>query len=263
MFGQYFYHERIRKSVAIFGRLFNNIYVVRKNSAGGVLNQLKVPLAYAPKMKYLERIRENPSLENDTKVAIKLPRMSFEIINIDYDLSRQLTKVSNFNTVGSSPLNRQKFYSPVPYNIDFQLNIYAKNQDDALQIVEQILPTFNPQYTLTIKPFKEVYPDFLEDVPIVIQSVTFNDDFEGPLESRRTIIYTLTFQMKVQFYGAIENKDIIRSSTARLFNLGAGENDSDMYIERITVEPNPTNILGMPDSDFGFTTEIELGSDSA
>jgi hypothetical protein len=263
MFGQYFYHERIRKSVAIFGRLFNNIYVVRKNSAGGVLNQLKVPLAYAPKMKYLERIRENPSLENDTKVAIKLPRMSFEIINIDYDLSRQLTKVSNFNTVGSSPLNRQKFYSPVPYNIDFQLNIYAKNQDDALQIVEQILPTFNPQYTLTIKPFKEVYPDFLEDVPIVIQNVTFNDDFEGPLESRRTIIYTLTFQMKVQFYGAIENKDIIRSSTARLFNLGAGENDSDMYIERITVEPNPTNILGMPDSDFGFTTEIELGSDSA
>jgi hypothetical protein len=263
MFGQYFYHERIRKSVAIFGRLFNNIYVVRKNSAGGVLNQLKVPLAYAPKMKYLERIRENPSLENDTKVAIKLPRMSFEIINIDYDLSRQLTKVSNFNTVGSSPLNRQKFYSPVPYNIDFQLNIYAKNQDDALQIVEQILPTFNPQYTLTIKPFKEVYPDFLEDVPIVIQSVTFNDDFEGPLESRRTIIYTLTFQMKVQFYGAIENKDIIRSSTARLFNLGAGENDSDMYIERITVEPDPTNILGMPDSDFGFTTEIELGSDSA
>ena len=120
-------------------------------------------------MKYLERIRENPSLENDTKVAIKLPRMSFEIINIDYDLSRQLTKVGNFNTVGSSPLNRQKFYSPVPYNIDFQLNIYAKNQDDALQIVEQILPTFNPQYTLTIKPFKEVYPDFLEDVPIVIQ----------------------------------------------------------------------------------------------
>lgn len=263
MFGQYFYHERIRKSVAIFGRLFNNIYVVRKNSAGGVLNQLKVPLAYAPKMKYLERIRENPSLENDTKVAIKLPRMSFEIITIDYDLSRQLTKVSNFNTVGSSPLNRQKFYSPVPYNIDFQLNIYAKNQDDALQIVEQILPTFNPQYTLTIKPFKEVYPDFLEDVPIVIQNVTFNDDFEGPLESRRTIIYTLTFQMKVQFYGAIENKDIIRSSTARLFNLGAGENDSDMYIERITVEPDPTNILGMPDSDFGFTTEIELGSDSA
>lgn len=263
MFGTYFYHERIRKSVSIFGRLFNNIYVIRKNSSGGILNQLKVPLAYAPKMKYLERIRENPSLENDTKVAIKLPRMSFEIINIDYDLTRQLTKVSNFNTVGSTPATRQKFYSPVPYNIDFQLNIYAKNQDDALQIVEQILPTFNPQYTLTIKPFKDVYPDFVEDVPIIIQSVTFNDDFEGPLESRRTIIYTLTFQMKVQFYGAIENKDIIRSSTARLFNMNAGENDSDMYLERITVKPNPIGILGLPDSDFGFTEEIVLGNDSA
>ena len=105
MFGSYFYHERIRKSVAIFGRLFNNIYVIRKNSSGGVLNQLKVPLAYAPRAKYLERIRENNSLEK-----------------------------------------RQKFYSPVPYNLGFSLSIYAKSQDDALQILEQIIPSFNPQY---------------------------------------------------------------------------------------------------------------------
>ena len=263
MFGNYFYHERIRKSVSIFGRLFNNLYVVRKDAAGGVLNQLKVPLAYAPRMKYLERIRENPSLENDTRVAIKLPRMSFEIISIDYDLNRQLTKVSNFNTVGSSIENRQKFYSPVPYNIGFQLNIYAKNQDDALQIVEQILPTFNPQYTLTIKPFKEIYPDFVEDIPIAIQGVTFSDDFEGPLESRRTIIYTLTFEMKAQFFGEIENKDIIRTANALLFNMNAGENDSDMYLERITVKPDPTTVIGLPDSDFGFSEEIVLGSDSA
>lgn len=263
MFGTYFYHERIRKSVSVFGRLFNNIYVIRKNSSGGILNQLKVPLSYAPKMKYLERIRENPSLENDTKVAIKLPRMSFEITNISYDLTRQLSKVSNFNTVGSTAATRQKFYSPVPYDIDFQLNIYAKNQDDALQIVEQILPTFNPQYTISIKPFKEIYPDFVEDVPIIVQSVSFADDFDGPLESRRTIIYTLTFQMKVQFYGAIENKDIVRTANAQLFNMNAGENDSDMYLERITVKPDPLSTIGLPDSDFGFSEEIVLGSDSA
>jgi hypothetical protein len=274
MFGNYFYHERIRKSVALFGRLFNNIYVVRKNASGGVLNQLKVPLAYAPRQKYLERIRENPSLEDNTTVAIKLPRMSFEITDINYDLTRQLTKVSNFKNVGPGsigwddfgPTNtgkRQKFYSPVPYNIGFQLNVYAKNQDDALQIVEQIIPTFNPQYTLSIYPFKDAYPDFIEDVPIVITGVTMADDFEGPLEARRTIIYTLNFEMKVQFYGDIENKEIIRRADARLFNMNAGLLDSDIYLERVTVTPNPSNVIGLPDSDFGFNEDIVLASDSA
>jgi len=263
MFGNYFYHERIRKSVALFGRLFNNIYVVRKNASGGVLNQLKVPLAYAPRQKYLERIRENPSLEDNTSVAIKLPRMSFEITDINYDLTRQLTKVSNFNTKGVSVDKRQKFYSPVPYNIGFQLNVYAKNQDDALQIVEQVIPTFNPQYTLSIYPFKDVYPDFIEDVPIVITGVTMADDFEGPLEARRTIIYTLTFEMKVQFYGDIENKEIIRRADARIFNMTAGLLDSDIYLERVTVTPDPSNVIGLPDSDFGFNEDIVLASDSA
>ena len=152
MFGTYFYHEKIRKSVSLFGRMFNNIYVMRKNSTGGVINQLKVPLAYAPRMKYLERLRQNPDLYTDEKVAIKLPRMSFEITSFIYDNTRQLTKVTNFKTVGTEPGKRQKFNTPVPYTLTFDLNIYAKNQDDALQIVEQILPTFNPQYTLTIKP---------------------------------------------------------------------------------------------------------------
>lgn len=263
MFGNYFYHERIRKSVAIFGRLFNNIYVIRKDASGGVLNQLKVPLAYAPRMKYLERIRENPSLEDNTQVAIKLPRMSFEITDINYDLTRQLTKVSNFNTKGVSVEKRQKFYSPVPYNIGFQLNIYAKTQDDALQMVEQILPTFNPQYTVSIYPFKDIYPNFVEDVPIAITGVTFSDDFEGPLETRRTIIYTLNFEMKVQFYGDIENKNIIRRSDAHLYNMNAGLNDSDIYLERVSVTPNPIGVIGLPDSDFGFTEEVVLASDSS
>jgi len=262
MFGGHFYHERIRKSVAIFGRLFNNIYVIRKNASGGVLNQLKVPLAYAPRQKYLERIRENPSLEDNTQVAIKLPRMSFEITDIQYDLTRQLTKVSNFNTKGVSPSKRQKFYSPVPYNIGFSLSVYAKNQDDALQIVEQILPTFNPQYTLSIYPFKDVYPDFVEDVPIAITGVTFEDDYQSTLEQRRTIIYNLTFEMKVQFYGDIENKEIVRRADARLFNMNAGIHDSDIYLERVTVTPNPLSVSGLPDSDFGFTEEIVLAGDS-
>src|SRR5210317_1956891 len=140
MFGTYFYHEKIRKCVAIFGRMFNNLYVLRKNSSGAVISQVKVPLSYAPKAKYLDRIRENPDLDTDTKVAVKLPRMSFEITGFAYDATRQLAKTSTFNTLGTTAGTRQKFFTPVPYTINFQLNIYAKTQDDALQVVEQVLP---------------------------------------------------------------------------------------------------------------------------
>src|SRR6056300_922793 len=255
MFGTYFYHEKIRKCVSIFGRMFNNLYVLRKNSSGAVISQVKVPLSYAPKAKYLERIRENPDLDTDTKVAIKLPRMSFEITAFTYDTTRQLAKTSNFNTIGSGPANRQKFFAPVPYTINFQLNIYAKTQDDALQVVEQILPYFNPQYTLTIKPFLVEYPTFREDIPIAIQAVSFTDDFDGQLETRRTIIYTLDFEMKVSFHGPIENKDIIRTSIANINQINAGLLDSDVKLETITVTPNPSNTLGTADSDFGFDTD--------
>ena len=257
MFGTHFYHQKVRKCVAIFGTLFNNIYVVRPNG------QVKVPLSYAPREKFLQRIRENPDLTNDTKVAIKLPRMSFEITSFTYDNQRQLTKISNFNTTGTANTNRQKFFSPVPYNINFQLNVYAKNQDDALQIVEQILPTFNPQYSLTIKPFASEFPDFKEDIPIIIQSVSFADDFEGALDQRRSIVYTLDFEMKVSFYGSISTSDIIRTSKTTIFDMQAGLNDSDVPLERITTTPNPLTTLGLADSDFGFTNEIVLIGDSA
>jgi len=263
MFGTYFYHEKIRKCVAIFGRMFNDIYVIRKNSSGGGVSQLKVPLSYAPKHRYLERIRENADLNQDTSVAIKLPRMSFEITNFSYDTSRQLTKTSTFNTVGTASTNRKKFFPPVPWTLNFQLNIYAKNQDDALQIVEQILPYFNPQYTLTIKPFSDDYPDFKEDIPIIIQSLGFSDDFEGSYDQRRTIVYQLDFEMKINFHGPVTTSNIIRTAKAELFNMDVGlGGDSDLSLETITITPNPISIIGLADSDFGFTTTIDL-TDSA
>lgn len=260
MFGTYFYHEKIRKCVALFGRLFNNIYIIRKNSSGDVISQVKVPLSYAPKRKYLDRIRENPTLTGDTQVAIKLPRMSFEITNFLYDTSRQLTKTSTFNTVGSANTVRQKFFPPVPYTINFQLNIYAKTQDDALQCVEQILPYFNPQYTVTVKPFTENYPDFREDIPIIIQGLSFQDDFEGSVEQRRTIIYQLDFEMKVSFHGPIVSNAIIRQADAVVSLIDNGLNDSDVPLETITSVPDPASAFGMPDSDYGFLTTV---SDSA
>lgn len=251
MFGHYFYHEKIRKCVSIFGRLFNDIYVVRKTSNGNSISTVKVPLSYAPRRKYLDRIRENSDLYEDQKVAIKLPRMSFEITNFAYDTSRQLTKTSTFNTVGSSITSKQKFFPPVPYTINFQLNAYAKSQDDALQIVEQILPFFNPQYTLTINPFDEAYPDFKEDIPIIIQGLSFQDDFEGSVDTRRTIIYALDFEMKINFHGPISESSIIRQADANIHDIN---DQSDGYIETIRTTPNPLNVS--PDSDYGFNTDI-------
>ena len=258
MFGGHFYHSKTKKAVALFGRLFNNLYVIRKNSSGAVISQLKVPLSYAPKQKYLERIRENPNLTEDTQVAIKLPRLSFEITSISYDAQRQLAKVGNFTTNSSSGENtkRQRFFNPVPYSINFQLNAYAKSQDDALQIVEQILPTFNPQYALTIKPFATEYPSFKEDIQVIIQGVSFSDDFEGALEQRRTIIYSMDFEMKISYHGPITDTSIIRDARAKVFDIKAGLNDSDIGLETIIVTPNPSNVIGLDDSTFGFSTSI-------
>ena len=254
MFGTHFYHEKTRKCVAAFGRLFNNIYVVRKNSSGGGLSQIKVPLSYAPKQKYLDRIRENPDLDTDTKIANKLPRMSFEITSIAYDTTRQLSKLNNVQGLGTANTNRNKLFTGVPYVIGFQLNVYAKSQDDALQIVEQILPTFNPQYTLTMIPLKDDYPSYREDIPISISGVSFQDDFEGEVGQRRTIIYNLDFEMRVQYYGSIGTSNIVRQANARIFNIGAGLADSDVRIETLQIDPNPTSTIGLADSDFGFTT---------
>ena len=258
MFGTHFYHSKTKKAVALFGRLFNNIYIIRKNSSGAVISQLKVPLSYAPKQKYLERIRENPNLNEDTQVAIKLPRMSFEITSIAYDAQRQLAKVGNFTTLASTgdTTKRQKFFNPVPYSINFQLNAYAKSQDDALQIIEQILPTFNPQYALTIKPFQTEYPDFKEDIQVIINGVSFSDDFEGAMEQRRTIIYSLDFEMKLSYHGPITDNSIIRDARAKIFDIKAGLNDSDIGLETIVVTPNPSDVIGLDDSTFGFSTTI-------
>ena len=256
---EYYYNEILRKTIIAFGTMFNNISIKHFDKNNNVVDVIKVPLAYGPTQKFLARIEQSPDLNKST--AITLPRMSFEFNGLKYDSSRKVTTTQQFVAIDSEE-GAKKTYMPVPYNMEFELSIMAKVNDDMLQIVEQILPTFNPQYTLSIFPFKDIYPDFVEDVPIVITSVTFEDDYQSTLEQRRTIVYNLTFEMKVQFYGDIENKDVIRTSNAKLFNMNAGLNDSDIYLERVTVTPNPTTVFGMPDSDFGFTTAIVSAGDS-
>jgi hypothetical protein len=163
--------------------------------------------------------------------------------------------MNNFTQSGSTSNLRNKFYSFVPYNIGFQLSVYAKTQDDALQIVEQILPTFNPQYSLTIKPFSD-YPNITEDTPITLTGVDFSDDYEGTLEARRTIIYTLTFDMRVNFYGAINEVGVIRTSINNISEINGGLADSDVQIGQIQVTTDPANVSA--DSDYGFNELIDF-----
>jgi T4-like virus Myoviridae tail sheath stabiliser len=219
MFGQYFYHSHLRKAVAVFGTLFNNINVQRKDTSGSSVNNVKVPLSYGPKQKFLARLFEEPDL-NAPEVALRLPRMSFEITSLQYDTSVKLNKM---NTVAKpNAFGQSTIRNPVPYILNFELSVYAKNQDDALQIVEQILPYFNPEYTVTIKEIPSL--DISRDIPIVLQSVGYTDDYEGDFSTRRVLIYTLDFTMKVFFYGPINpDQGVIKDVTVNTRDLDGND----------------------------------------
>ena len=168
MLGQSFYHETIRKVIVAFGTMFNEISIIRKNNSGVVIQSMKVPLAYGPRQKFLARLNEDPNLTK--QVAVTLPRIGFEIQNISYDATRKLNRVQKFKKVKGSDAKRlDTQYMPVPYNLDIQLYILSKSSDDALQIVEQILPYFQPDYTITINDMVDM--GIKRDVPMILNSI--------------------------------------------------------------------------------------------
>jgi hypothetical protein len=199
MFGNYFYHKSIQKTVTAFGTLFNNIQIRHFNDAGDPISTLKVPLAYGPTQKFLARIEQQPA--GDRKVALTLPRMSFEMTSIDYDSQRKSSVIQTFSSPRSDTGNPAKVYTPTPYNIGFELNIMSKLQDDALQIIEQILPFFQPSFNVTIKLIPEI--NEVKDIPIILNRVGFRDDYEGDYSTRRIIIYTLNFTAKTYLFSEI------------------------------------------------------------
>lgn len=202
-----FYHSTIRKSIIAFGNMFNNITIDRKNSSGAVVQSLRIPLAYAPRHKFLARIAQQPVVE-ETSQQIILPRMSFEMIGIMYDPQRRISLVQQNRALNTSTTSLNAQYAPTPYNMNLSLYIYSKNQDDALQIVEQILPYFNPDYNLSFKAIPSM--GITHDLPILLENITYEDDYEGDLSTRRSIIWTLNFVMKLNFYGPINRQGIIR-----------------------------------------------------
>jgi hypothetical protein len=249
MLGQnHFYHETIRRTVIAFGSVFNDIHVRRKDSTGTAVQSLKVPLAYGPKQKFLARLYENPQLTNTHQLT--LPRMGFEISGFNYDSQRKVNKLNVRKTTGSNSANLKRQYTSVPYNFNFSLFIMAKNQEDALQCVEQILPFFTPAYTLTINAVPAM--GIKDDFPLILESLTYEDDYEGDFASRRSIIYTITFTAKVNFYGPISEQGIIKTVVADAFlDDSAIMGTSTQATSRLTTTPNPTSSVAT--DDFGFS----------
>lgn len=202
MLGQYFYHEIIRKTVIGFGTLFNNIEVRTRNPDGSFAQVMKVPLAYGPMSKFLALIEQQSSYKN--RVQITLPRMSFEMIGLQYDPTRKTSVTQTFNATNTGKnANLKKVYMPVPYNVDFVLSIATKQNDDMLQIVEQILPYFQPSLNLTINLIESIGEK--KDIPVVLNNISMATDYEGSFDNRNTVIYNLTFTAKTYIFGPISD----------------------------------------------------------
>lgn len=219
---QVFYHGIIRKTIVGFGSLFSSIYIDRKQGDsvnGTTIQRVQVPLAYAPKEKWLVRIDSDPNLENNTYVT--LPRMSFEITGYSYDSTRKTNRMQKI-TCGVGTTSMNTLYTPVPYNIDISLYVLTKTQEDGLQIIEQILPTFTPEYTLAIKTVEDM--NLVLDVPVILNSISVQDDYDGDFQTRRFVTHTLNFTLKTNLFGPLSNQGVITQVGA---NVGQNEDLSN------------------------------------
>jgi hypothetical protein len=269
MFGSQYYHGTLRKYIISFGNLFNDIVIARLNTAGERIQSIAVPLAYGPKEKFLVRLRQDPNL--DQAVAITLPRMGFEITGMTYAPARKLSSTLKNVTLKSDDNDRLKTqYVPVPYDINILLSIFVSNADDGAQILEQILPYFRPEFTTNVRLIPEM--NVVVDTPVVLQDISIEDTYEGDFDTRRALIYNLTFSMKAYIYGPVANQGVIKRSITNIFgDVPAGS----AQLERMTIEPaqyannaplyspsaNASLSVATSDisanSDYGFSTNID------
>ena len=216
MFGSTFYHESIRKVVVAFGSLFDEISVQRRDSSGNVTKKILVPIMYAPQEKFVQMLNQYPSLRGgETHLAQVLPRMGFSITSINYDGTRKRNTVQKRYKTSTTTGVHETQYAEVPYNIGFQLTIAARTMDDGLQIVEQILPFFTPEFTLSLN-----YSDFNTkvDLPIVLQSVNPEIEYEGDLTTQRNIIFTLDFNAQSYVFAPTKTSKYIKSTDVSIIN---------------------------------------------
>ena len=264
MLGTQFYNQAVRKTVISFGTLFNNIEL-KKIVDGQVKETEKVPLAYGPKQKFLYRLQGNPT--DGRKVAITMPRMYFEMTGIDYDPSRKTPATQKYKTVINDEGKEVRTqYVPVPYNISFEVGILCKSQDDGLQILEQILPFFQPSFSMSLKFIPDM--DEVRDVAVVLNNVDFEDDWEDDFSTRRSITYSMQFTCKSYIYGPYTKADVIRKS--RIIETIGDTNVNKRHVELSYTPKAKTDInqdgqvtaaddaLVTADDDFGFNEGFEF-----
>jgi len=250
MLGSTFYHQTIRKYVAVFGTLFNDINIERKNSSGTVVEKLKVPLAYGPKQKWLLAVQDTTA---DRKVAAtRTPRMGFAMTGVTYDSARKLSTIGRnvaANT-SSTSTNMNTMYNPVPYNFDFELFILVKNAEDGTQILEQVLPYFTPEFTVTVNTIPDM--NIKADVPILLNSSSVADEYEGDLSTRRTITWTLSFTLKGFIYPNVTSGEIIKSIEVN-FRIPGGDTEIELpeFIIHEDSDSDTTNYILLDGFDEG------------
>ena len=269
MFGTYFYHEILRKTDISFGTVFNDIHVRHQDNEGKDLVDTKVPIAYGPRQKFLARLQQQPELNK--AVAISLPRMSFEMSSITYDPSRKSGITQTFKAQDGKKF--KKVFMPVPYNIGFELNILTKLQDDSLQILEQILPFFQPGFTLTVDLVNSIGEK--RDIPLILNNIEYSDDYEGNFDTRRSLIYTLSFTAKTYMFGPIadttdglirkvqvdyysdtDTRTASREMRYKVESTAKKDYNDDQVIDAAD------NMLIEPGDDFGFTESRTFYGDS-
>ena len=265
MLGTTYYHETIRKYVAVFGTLFNDINIQRKNSSGVVTEQIKVPIAYEAKDKMLLRVRRGSKA--DESVGISLPRMGFDLNAIVYDPTRKLNTLGQTyaanNATNSTTLLKQ--YNPVPYNFDFTLSAMVDNSEDGAQIFEQIVPFFTPEFTVSVNlvPSMNIKPD----ITIIMNDVSIEDSYEGELVIRREIIWTLNFMLKGYIYPDVKSGSVTKSVIVNL-RLPAEAGISEYIVLEDSTDFSRNYILldadaGSPDATGIMKVLNESSSDAA
>lgn len=252
MFGHTFYHGTIRKYVILFGTLFNDLYINRPVASTDTIRTLKVPISYGPKEKTLSRLRADPNLNRP--VAMVLPRMSFELINSNYAGDRKLVTVNRNVKVDSDDSGQMLYqYNPVPYDFTFELNIMVQNADDGTRILEQILPFFTPDWTSTINLIPELGLKY--DIPVILNSVNSTDTYEGDYETRRALIWTLTFTLKGYVFGPVRRTEVIKTAITRAFAAG-----DSFDIDQFGIVDAEGNVIVAGDpADPGNTQGLEEG----
>ena len=251
MLGAYTYNKVIRKCVISFGTLFNNIEV-RKETGSTTYQKMKVPLAYGPKQKFLARLEGQPELNK--KVAITLPRISFELTGLSYDSSRKLSPITtDYKKDGKSV---RKIFTPVPYNLDFSLSILSKTNDEALEIIEQIMPLFQPSYQVTIKIIDDI--NEYRDVPIVLNSINYADEYEGNFDQRKLTTIDATFTMKAYIFGPTQTGKPIKKAKVH-YDTGTPA----APVRRVSYQVEPTALRDKDSDGVGLTITAAVNDKTA